>query len=70
MTLFKVLGFALLMGALFIVGSLFFLENIERVGRGHGPLIQLALGCLGALLGAIATAAQVIVDALRERPAH
>jgi hypothetical protein len=40
------------------------LEGLERaVGRG-AVVVQLSLGCAGAVLGAIAGAAQAVVDAI------
>jgi hypothetical protein len=44
------------------------LEPIEKaVGRGAFA-VQLGFACAGAVLGAIAGAAQAVVDALQRRP--
>jgi hypothetical protein len=64
MAILKVLIGAVLLGVLFALSSAVLLDWIEKsVGRG-APVVQIALGCVGALLGAIAGAAQAVVDAI------
>jgi hypothetical protein len=60
----KVLVPAVVLGALCALGSMALVEGIERaVGRG-ALVVQLSVGCAGAVLGAIAGAAQAVVDAI------
>jgi hypothetical protein len=67
MAIVKVLIAAVLLGALFALGSAVLLEWIEKsVGRG-APIVQIALCCTGVILGAIAGAAQAVVDAIRSK---
>jgi hypothetical protein len=68
MALVKVLGLAVVFGLLFGVGSVAMLDWIEKaVGRG-AAVVQLALAGTGALVGAIAGAAQAVVDAIENKP--
>jgi hypothetical protein len=62
----KVLIPAAVLGALFALGSIAVLEGIERAAGRGALVVQVALGCAGALLGAIAGAAQAVVDAIEE----
>jgi hypothetical protein len=65
MELLKVLALALVGGVLFAACGMSIVDGIEKsVGRGSTVVIM-GMGCVGALLGAIAGAAQVVVDAIR-----
>jgi hypothetical protein len=66
MTMLKVLMPALAMGFLFVIIGLVLIEKIEGgVGRGS-PIVLLALGAAGMVVGSIAGAAQAIVDAIEK----
>jgi hypothetical protein len=64
MTLLKVLGVAALFGILFGFAGMAFLDGVEKaVGKGASVAI-IFFGVAGAIIGAIAGAAQAIVDTL------
>jgi hypothetical protein len=66
MAILKVLALAVAGAVLFAGSAVSIVEGIEKsVGRGSTVVIM-GLGCVGALLGAVAGAAQVVVDAIRE----
>jgi hypothetical protein len=67
MALLKVLALAVVFGMLFGVGSIALLEWIEEAVGRNAPVVQLSLGCAGAILGAIAGAAQAVVDAIENK---
>jgi NADH:ubiquinone oxidoreductase subunit 5 (subunit L)/multisubunit Na+/H+ antiporter MnhA subunit len=60
----KVLGMALAIGMLFGVAGAALIDGIEKSAGRAGPVVVIGLVCTGLLLGAIAGAAQVIVDAI------
>jgi hypothetical protein len=70
MAILKVLAIALAGGILFAGACASMLEWIEKsVGRGSTVVI-IGVFCVGMLLGAIAAAAQVVVDAIKESKLH
>ena len=64
MAILKVLGMALAIGALFGVAGAALIDGIEKSAGRAGPVAVIGLVCTGLLLGAIAGAAQVMVDAI------
>jgi hypothetical protein len=64
MAILKVLGVALAVGALFGVAGAATIDGIEKSAGRAGPVVVIGLVSTGLLLGAIAGAAQVIVDAI------
>jgi hypothetical protein len=64
MAILKVLGVALAVGALFGVAGAAVIDGIEKSAGRAGLVVVIGLVCTGLLLGAIAGAAQVIVDAI------
>jgi hypothetical protein len=60
----KVLGVALAVGALFGVAGAALIDGIEKSAGRAGPVVVIGLVSTGLLLGAIAGAAQVVVDAI------
>lgn len=65
MALLKVLALAVAGGVLFAGSGMSIVDGIEKsVGRGSTVVIM-GMGGVGAVLGAIAGAAQVVVDAIR-----
>jgi threonine dehydrogenase-like Zn-dependent dehydrogenase len=66
MAFLKVLALALATGVLFATAGMSTVEWVEKsVGRG-ATVVIVGFGCVGLLLGAIAGAAQVVVDALKD----
>ena len=71
MAILKVLGMALAIGALFGVAGAALIDGIEKSAGRAGAVVVIGLVYTGLLLGAIAGAAQVIVDAItRNHPAN
>ena len=64
MATLKVFGMALAVGMLFGVAGAALIDGIEKSAGRAGPVVVKGLVCTGLLLGAIAGAAQVIVDAI------
>jgi hypothetical protein len=70
MAMLKVLALALAGGTLFTGLGICGLDWIEK-STGHGATVFIVgFGCVGLLLGAIAGAAQTVVDALNSAAAH
>jgi hypothetical protein len=67
MAVLKVLAAALLGGAFFAVAGGFLLLGMERATGSATPVVILGVACVGILLGAIAGAAQAVVDAILAR---
>ena len=66
MAILKVLAVAVAGGILFAGFGMSIVDWIEKsVGRGSTVVIM-AMGCVGAILGSVAAAAQVVVDVIRE----
>jgi hypothetical protein len=68
MAIFKVLGLAVLLGLVFIAIAVVLLEPIEKAVGRSVLVVQLSLGCAGAIVGAIAGAAQAVVAAIEKKP--
>lgn len=64
MAIAKVLMFAVSLAVLFGALSVLLIEMIERVARGNASVVQLGIIGVGAIIGAIAGAAQAVVDAI------
>jgi len=67
MALIKVLFFAVVLGLLFGLAGMAFLDGVEKsVGKG-ATIAIIFFGVAGALIGAIAGAAQAVVDAMEKK---
>jgi hypothetical protein len=65
MAALKVMILALACGFLFTAAGACFLDGIEKSAGKAGPLVVMGMGGTGLLLGAIAGAAQAVVDVLK-----
>jgi hypothetical protein len=65
MAILKVVILALAFGFLFTGAGLCLLDGIEKAAGKAGTLVIMGMGGIGLLLGAIAGAAQAVVDALK-----